>query len=85
MALTVINRDKPGADKAITFEAALHSYFNVSDVTQISVVGLEGAAYHDKVDQGKIKQQVDAIKFGLGEHGLCQVRSSHLRNFDHHA
>ncbi|MEA3211744.1 MAG: glucose-6-phosphate 1-epimerase [Chthoniobacter sp.] len=35
------------------FEAALHSYFSVSDVRNVSVTGLEGADYVDKVDASR--------------------------------
>lgn len=44
MALTVRNLDGAPA----TFEAALHSYFAVSDVRRIRIRGLEGVAYVDK-------------------------------------
>ncbi|HEX8297064.1 MAG TPA: D-hexose-6-phosphate mutarotase, partial [Chthoniobacteraceae bacterium] len=39
----------------IQFEEALHTYFEVSDVRQVSVTGLEGAAYFDKTDGMKAK------------------------------
>lgn len=38
------------------FEAALHTYFAVSDIRNVSVTGLEGAAYIDKVDGQRRKQ-----------------------------
>jgi glucose-6-phosphate 1-epimerase len=44
MELTVRNTDAA----ARTFEAALHSYLAVSDVRQVRIRGLEGAAYLDK-------------------------------------
>lgn len=44
MALGVRNAN--GA--AASFEAALHSYFAVSDVREVRVLGLEGASYLDK-------------------------------------
>jgi glucose-6-phosphate 1-epimerase len=44
MELTVGNADAA----ARTFEAALHSYFAVSDVRQVRVHGLEGTAFVDK-------------------------------------
>jgi len=57
MAFTVTN---PG-DAPITFEAALHTYLAVGDVRQVSVAGLEGAAYLDKVDGARRKIQADAL------------------------
>jgi D-hexose-6-phosphate mutarotase len=44
MELTVGNTDAA----ARTFEAALHSYFAVSDVRQVRIRGLEGTAFVDK-------------------------------------
>ncbi len=46
LKLVVTNMSK---DEAFTFESCLHSYFNVSDVQAISVTGLKGAKYLDKV------------------------------------
>jgi glucose-6-phosphate 1-epimerase len=57
MALTVTN---PG-DAPVVFEEAVHTYFAVSDVRQVSVAGLEGAAYLDKVDGAKRKTQTEAL------------------------
>jgi glucose-6-phosphate 1-epimerase len=36
-------------DEPFEYELALHSYFGVSDVRQVEVLGLEGASYDDKV------------------------------------
>ncbi len=40
-----------------TFENALHTYFNVSDICSASVVGLQGVGYIDKVDAATLKTQ----------------------------
>jgi len=45
LAFTVKNRDA----RAFNFEAALHSYFCVADVMNVSLLGLQGATYTDKV------------------------------------
>ncbi len=45
LEFSVTNR----APQPFDFEEALHSYFGVADVTQVSVRGLEGARYVDKV------------------------------------
>lgn len=37
------------SSQPFTFEEALHSYFAVSDVNQVRVLGLQGASYVDKV------------------------------------
>jgi glucose-6-phosphate 1-epimerase len=41
---------------------ALHTYFNVADVRQVSIYGLEGCPYLDKLDSFKRKQQSGAVK-----------------------
>jgi len=46
------------------FEEALHSYFTVGDVRQISVHGLEGAGYVDRLQPGKsFLQDQNPIRF----------------------
>jgi glucose-6-phosphate 1-epimerase len=46
LQLIVSNQSK---DREFLFENCLHTYFSVSDVTAISVHGLKGASYLDKV------------------------------------
>ncbi len=46
LKLAVTNQSK---DESFTFENCLHSYFEVGDVTAISIKGLAGTAYLDKV------------------------------------
>ena len=46
LQLTVAN----DADVPLTFEEALHTYFAVSDVHEVSVTGLESAPFLDKID-----------------------------------
>lgn len=48
LALEVVN----GSDRDFTYEAALHTYLAVGDVRQVSVEGLDGCAYLDKVAEG---------------------------------
>ncbi len=48
----------------IVFEEALHTYFRVTDVRQVSVEGLEGATYIDKADQWHAKiEQESRVRF----------------------
>ncbi|MET0793484.1 MAG: D-hexose-6-phosphate mutarotase [Polyangiaceae bacterium] len=55
----VVNR----GSQAFTFEEALHSYFAVSDVTQVSVLGLQGASYTDKVrDRAVFTEEASALR-----------------------
>jgi glucose-6-phosphate 1-epimerase len=60
MALEVENRD----EIAFTFEEALHTYFRVSNAEQVTIAGLEGADYLDKVASfARRSQGTDAIRF----------------------
>ncbi|MSR83104.1 MAG: D-hexose-6-phosphate mutarotase [Candidatus Latescibacteria bacterium] len=46
----------PG-DQAFTFSAALHSYFAVSQVSAITITGLEESPYFDKVGGAPLRQE----------------------------
>lgn len=60
MALQVTNR---GADR-VTFEEALHTYFAVQDVRSVTVTGLAGTDYLDKVTNFSRKSQgPDPVQF----------------------
>lgn len=60
MKLSVSNT----SETPITFETALHTYYVVSDVRNISVAGLKGADYLDKMDAMKRKTETnDVIRF----------------------
>jgi glucose-6-phosphate 1-epimerase len=48
-------RNTSGQD--LPFEEALHSYFAVGDIHQVSLFGLEGTTYLDKTDAFRSKQQ----------------------------
>src|SRR3569623_1215042 len=50
------------SDSDITITEALHTYFGVSDVHAISVLGLDGTDYLDKV-AGGLRQQHGALPF----------------------
>ncbi len=49
--------------KAFTISQALHAYFQISDINQIRVLGLEDKHYLDKLDQYQQKQQLGVITF----------------------
>jgi glucose-6-phosphate 1-epimerase len=53
LSLTVENLDA----RALQFQEALHTYLAVSDVRQVSISGLSGREYVDKVDGMKRKTQ----------------------------
>lgn len=48
---------KNAGTATITITEALHTYFEVGDVTRIKVLGLEDTEYLDKVDGGQRKKQ----------------------------
>ena len=56
MSLTVTNTDST----AFEFEEALHTYLSVGDSQRISIEGLDGARYFDKVAQQE-EQQSGAV------------------------
>ncbi len=67
----VITNSSP--DKEFTFEECLHTYFTVGDIGAVSVVGLKGVGYEDKVanfakktetnDAITIDSEVDRVYF----------------------
>jgi glucose-6-phosphate 1-epimerase len=57
MQLTVVN----DAPTPLVFEEALHTYYAVSDVHEITIDGLEGVSYLDKNDNFQSKVQHGAI------------------------
>ena len=59
LELKTINNSKSD----ITIGQALHTYFNVEDVSSTTVYGLEGKKYLDKPDDFKVKTQQGAINF----------------------
>lgn len=59
VSLTTRNTGK----EAFEISEALHTYFNVGDIRQIGVLGLEETAFLDKVDGGKEKTQSGPVQF----------------------
>ena len=57
MQLTVVN----DANTPLLFEEALHTYYAVEDIHEVSVTGLEAVTYLDKNDNLQAKQQQGAI------------------------
>ncbi len=47
----------------VTISQALHTYFAVSDVRTIQLLGLANCRYIDKIDGGKIKHQTGPVQF----------------------
>ncbi len=59
LSLTTVNE----SDHEITFTEGLHTYFQISDISNIRVLGLERSDYIDLVNQNEQRTQQDAITF----------------------
>ncbi len=54
---------KNTGDTAFTSGGALHTYLSISQISQISIHGLEGARYIDQLDPSGLKTQEGEIRF----------------------
>ncbi len=61
--LTVELITRNTGDKAFTITQALHTYFQIGDINQVTVLGLKDREYLDKVDGGKQKTQTGEVTF----------------------
>ena len=73
-------------EQPFTAGGALHSYFTVGDVTQMSVEGLAGREYIDQLDGNQIKQQVgdvhirrEADRIYVSSDDTCVIHDAVLR------
>lgn len=74
MELRVTNTDDA---RSLPVESCLHTYFAVSDISQVEAVGLKGAGYLDALDGFKEKTEAsESIKFS-GEVDRVYVNSPH--------
>ena len=67
LQMTLTTEPVPGTSTVLRFEDALHTYFSVSDVRNISITGLEQARYIDKVDGAAEKSATGAAVEFIGE------------------
>jgi len=58
LALTMRNTD----DERFSITSAFHSYYHVSSIGDISIMGLEDSDYIDKVDGFKVKTQDEPVR-----------------------
>lgn len=56
-SLTMELRTRNIGATAVTIGQALHTYFAISDIQQVSVLGLDGCEYLDKVGGGRNRQE----------------------------
>ena len=59
LELELITRNT--GEQAFEITQALHTYFEISDVDQVKVIGLDGCDYIDKVDSGQVKTQLGEV------------------------
>jgi D-hexose-6-phosphate mutarotase len=62
-------------EQPLTLTEALHSYFNVSDVREVSITGLEQTEFLDKVDDLRRKNQGDEAITFTGEVDRCYLNT----------
>lgn len=67
LRMTLATELAPGVSTSHRFEDALHTYFSVSDVRDISITGLERSRYIDKVDGALEKPATGAAIEFIGE------------------
>jgi len=53
--------EMPQPGKLFSYEVAFHTYYEAADARQVSVEGLGGTEYLDKVDGGKRKRQEEPV------------------------
>ena len=73
MTLTLTNED----DHPFAIEAAMHTYLRVGDVKDVTVEGLDGERYFDKV-RGRYSTQCGDLSF-VGFTDACTQRPSRFR------
>lgn len=79
LELELITRNKD--TKEFTFTSALHSYYNVGNIADVNIAGLENKEYIDKVDNYSIKHQEGEVitnsetdRIYLNTSGECIIR-----------
>jgi len=65
-----------------TLGEALHTYFQVGNVRQVWVEGLDGCEYIDKVDGGNIKRQHGAVGFEMETDRIYLATGNRCRIID---
>jgi glucose-6-phosphate 1-epimerase len=62
-SLTVALTTKNTGESPIVCSAALHSYFAISNISSIEIMGLEGTKFRDQLDEERVKSEQSAITF----------------------
>ncbi|MDD5320363.1 MAG: D-hexose-6-phosphate mutarotase [Methylococcales bacterium] len=61
LTLELITRNT--GNEMLSITQAFHTYFQVGDIKQVKVVGLENTRYFDKLEEGVQKAQIGAVTF----------------------
>ena len=79
IVLTTLNE----SEHEVTFTEGLHTYFQISDIANIRVLGVEGSDYIDLVNHNEVRTQQDAITFDgelgrifLNNQSACVIEDS---------
>lgn len=73
--LTIELTTTNSSDQEISLTEGLHTYFQISDIANISVLGLDGCEYVDLISDNIQRKQVGAIRFD-GELGRIYVNTN---------
>jgi glucose-6-phosphate 1-epimerase len=73
--LTIELETTNNSNQEITLSEGLHTYFHISDIANISVLGLDGCEYVDLISDNIQRKQVGAIRFD-GELGRIYVNTN---------
>jgi glucose-6-phosphate 1-epimerase len=69
-------------DKPYSITQAFHNYFNIGDINQVQVLGLESCTYFDKLDQGKEKMQTGIVTIAEEVDRIYEDINHHLVLYD---
>jgi glucose-6-phosphate 1-epimerase len=81
-ALTVALKTRNTGTDPFPLTEALHTYFRVSDISNVSVMGLEGLVYLDKLEGFATKQQPGPIRFAGEVDRIYIGKTSPITIFD---
>lgn len=65
-------------EKPFSITQAFHTYFNVGDIDQVQVLGLEGCVYFDKLDEGREKRQTGVVTIAEEIDRIYEDSGNHL-------
>lgn len=76
LALKLITQNT--GDQAFSVTQAFHPYFNIGDIKQVQVLGLDDVFYFDKLEQGREKKQTGVVTITEETDRIYEDINSHL-------